>query len=151
MPRKMKEDTDKDVLAKFMSFRDGQNYASNAVFTQEQLIAITALELKRWMQLKAYGTPDPDDDANQTQGRSSSLEFYKKAISFFIPRRLSPWDPITNKGNWLQIFFHELASIIHSPHHCKLKFRSSWNHIFSFNIIKGVENNEHVLKLFFLH
>ena len=78
MPRKTKEDTYNDILAKFMSFRDGQNWASNTVFTQQQLVVITPLELKRWMQLKAYGTPDPDDDVNPTHGQLASLEFYKR-------------------------------------------------------------------------
>jgi hypothetical protein len=33
----------------FMSFREEQNYASNTVFTQDQLVAITPSELKRWI------------------------------------------------------------------------------------------------------
>jgi HEPN domain-containing protein len=82
-----------------MSFRNGQAYAQNSEFTDNQLAEITPNDLARWFCLKAYGVADPAPNANPTVGRSSSLEFYKKAISYYMPNRLSAWDVISNTGN----------------------------------------------------
>jgi hypothetical protein len=87
------------VLVEFMSFKDQQAYAANTAFTVEQLVTITPNDLKRWMCLKSYGVADPAVDANPTAGRSSSLEFYKKALSYYMPNRLTPWNVITATGN----------------------------------------------------
>jgi hypothetical protein len=90
----------REILAKFVSFRDEKDYPSDTMFTQQQLSPITPpSELKRWMQLKVRGTADPDEDANLAYGCLSSLEFYKKAISHCMPHRFTPWDPITERGN----------------------------------------------------
>ena len=52
---------------------------------------------------KAYGTPEPepepDPNANPTQARSSSLQFWKKAISCYMPNRLMPWNAVSGQGN----------------------------------------------------
>jgi hypothetical protein len=50
-------------------------------------------------QNKAYGTPEPDPDANPTQARSTSLLYWKKAISHYMPNCLMPWDAISGQGN----------------------------------------------------
>jgi hypothetical protein len=78
----------RSVLIEFMSFRDGQAYAQNTEFTDLQLAEITPSDLTRWFCLKAYGVADPAPNANPTVGRSSSLEFYKKALSYYMPNRL---------------------------------------------------------------
>ena len=49
--------------------------------------------------MKAFGTMYPDDDATPKCGRSSSLMFYKKAISYFMPHKLMSWNIEANKGN----------------------------------------------------
>ena len=57
-------------------------------------------EIVRWMQLKAYGTPDPLPDDNPLNGRSSSLEYsYKKALSHFMPNNLMQWNELASVGN----------------------------------------------------
>jgi len=52
-----------------------------------------------WQTRCSYGHPDPGHDDNPTLGCSSSLEYYKKALSYFIPYRLASWNPMTNSGN----------------------------------------------------
>ena len=42
--------------------------------------------------MKCYGQPEPPPDVNPTVGRSSSLAFYKKAVSYFMPNRLLQWN-----------------------------------------------------------
>ncbi len=49
--------------------------------------------------LKAFGTPTPNVDAKPMCGRSSSLESYKKEISFFMPNILIGWNVQTKQGN----------------------------------------------------
>ncbi|KAI2509856.1 hypothetical protein MHU86_4567 [Fragilaria crotonensis] len=88
-------------LVCFMTFKDNTDYDkdSNIVeFTQEQLLAITPDDLKRWMCVTAYGVADPGPDDRPTHARSVSLENAKKAISFFMPRK-QPWDDPSMVGN----------------------------------------------------
>ena len=86
-------------LGELMSFIDGAQYERDQLFTPEDLIHIMPEQVKRWMCMKVYGTPDPAETARPVYGRSSSLEFYKKAISHYMPLRLQPWNPIRAEGN----------------------------------------------------
>lgn len=52
----------------------------------------------RWMNVKAFGTPNPGPDAQLTGSGSSSLEFMKKAISFYMPIK-DNWNPELKRGN----------------------------------------------------
>ena len=51
------------------------------------------------MNIKTFGTPNPTNDVNPTECRSSSLEYWKKAISFFMPNRLIVWVSDRKEGN----------------------------------------------------
>jgi hypothetical protein len=46
-----------------------------------------------------YGFPEPGPDDNPTLGQSSSLEYYKKALSYYMPNRLIRWNAISKTGN----------------------------------------------------
>ena len=72
----------KPLLDSLLSFVHGCEYDKNKVYTKQELRAITPTDVLRWMNLKTFGTPDPANDANPTECRSSSLEYWKKAISF---------------------------------------------------------------------
>jgi hypothetical protein len=73
------------TLVHFMTFMNGIAYAKDHQFIQDTLASLTPDDLARWMCQKAYGTPEPNPDANPTQARSSSLHYWKKAISYYIP------------------------------------------------------------------
>jgi hypothetical protein len=88
-----------NTLVSLLSFLDGQKYHKNTVFPQEQLAAISADDLLRWMNFKMFGTPFPGPDANPTGCRSSTIEFWKKSILFFIPNKHHPWDSLMEQGN----------------------------------------------------
>jgi hypothetical protein len=49
--------------------------------------------------MKCYGTPNPRENDRPTEGRSSSAEFIKKAISHFMPNRLMGWNERAREGN----------------------------------------------------
>jgi hypothetical protein len=86
-------------LVKFMSFRDGINYGNDAHFTPLQLDAITPAELVRYFCMKVYGIPEPGPNDNPTLGRHTSIEMAKKAISYYVPNKLSKWNPMAQNGN----------------------------------------------------
>ena len=75
---------------------------ADIVFPDNVLASITPTEITRWFKLKAYGDPDADEEAADTKptgGRCSSLEFYKKALSSFMPNKHLGYDVITERGN----------------------------------------------------
>jgi hypothetical protein len=78
-------------------------YEKDHVFSQDELVALTPTgsDIKRWMCVKASSMPEPgpDDHDHPTECRSSSIEFWKKAISSFMPNRLMQWNALSNVGN----------------------------------------------------
>jgi hypothetical protein len=89
----------KAILSELMSSMDGVTYPKDQDFTVEELLRITPKSLVKYMCCKCFNQPEPPDTANPTEGRASSLEFYKKAISYFMPNRLLPWNEIHKEGN----------------------------------------------------
>jgi hypothetical protein len=87
------------TLVHFMTFMNGIAYPKDHPFIQDELIPLTPDDIARWMSQKAYGTPEPDTDANPTHAQSSSLHYWKKAMSYCMPNRLMPWNAISGQGN----------------------------------------------------
>ena len=91
------------TLVHFMNFKDGRTepnlYTKETVFTQEELLAVTPEDVTRWFKHKAYGTADPSPTDLPNKCRSTSLEYWKKALSSFMPNRLMSWNVATAVGN----------------------------------------------------
>ena len=87
------------IFVKFMSFVDGIQYQDEQQFTAEQLRQIAPVHVYRYLCKRAYGSPDPRPDDLPTAARSSTLEYDKKAISFFMPNRKRDWDDNSQTGN----------------------------------------------------
>ena len=87
------------VLNAFMSQRDGRAYSNVHVFTDNELLAVTPEELLRYFCLKCYGVAEPTPAMRPTEGRSSSILYAKKAISFFMPSKLETWSIRSKSGN----------------------------------------------------
>ena len=89
------------VLCKLMEFHHGAKYpaATTPQFEPDVLGTLTPKQVERWMNISVFGMADPPNGANPTCGRSASLEFYKKAVSFFMPNKLMAWNSLTNTGN----------------------------------------------------
>jgi len=87
------------TLIDFMSFVDGVQHHKDTSFTPQRLGQIRPPQLVRWMCLKVYGTPTPGPADRPTVRRSSSLEYYKKAISNYMPNKLMPWNALAQEGN----------------------------------------------------
>jgi hypothetical protein len=88
-----------NTLVSLLSFLDGHKYHKDTLFLQDHLSAITAENILKWMNLKAFGSINPGPDANPTGCRSSTILFWKKSISFFIPNKHHPWDSLLCRGN----------------------------------------------------
>jgi len=73
-------------------------YPKDHEFEENDLLAITPNDIVRWMNAKAFGKTEPDENAQLVGSSWSSLGFMKKSISFFMPRT-APWDPIEGRGN----------------------------------------------------
>ncbi len=86
-------------LVEMMSFIDGVTYHRNYEFTPKRLLQLTNEDVARFFYHKAYGKAEPAEDNRPTKTQSSTLAYAKKAISYFMPRRASSWDPITGIGN----------------------------------------------------
>ena len=89
----------KATLSRFMSFKDKRHYDWTTSFSVEQLLAVTPDDVCDWMNTRAYGAAVPTEDMKPIFTRSTTLEFAKKAISCFMPRRNALWDPIRQEGN----------------------------------------------------
>jgi hypothetical protein len=87
------------VLRELMIFVNGIEYAKDHEFPIATLAVVKPLDIYRWMCLKVFQDPNPGPEDNPTHGRSSSLMYYKKAISYFMPNRLMAWNELTMAGN----------------------------------------------------
>ncbi len=92
-------DTYKAILVHFMSYVSGHAYDKDYEFSQEELGALNPLDVKKYMCMKAYGTAEPNRDDHPLFARSSTLMFWKKAISFYMPNKLMAWNAIAQVGN----------------------------------------------------
>jgi hypothetical protein len=92
-------DTYKAVLVRFMSYLNGHQYDKDYDFSQEELAPVKPIDLKKYFCYRAYGIAEPGPDDNPLFARSSSLAFWKKAISHFMPNKLMPWNAIAQVGN----------------------------------------------------
>ena len=92
--------TYKPTLVRMMAFLDDQDYDNDTNFTQEQLGNLTATDVLKWFNFVTYGIPEPVEghDLNSLI-RSNTLKYWKKALSFFMPNRLSAWNEISGTGN----------------------------------------------------
>ena len=77
------------ILLAMMTYKDGIEYATDYEFSLEQLADIKPEHIYKWMAVKTYGKPNPSQNDNPTYGRSTSLEYYKKALSYFNGKRVS--------------------------------------------------------------
>ena len=86
------------VLLRLMGYLDNVEHAKGTVIPRARMILLTPKCLMRFFNNEVYGTEDPPDDAKPLI-RSTSVEFWKKALSYFMINRIIPWNEISNVGN----------------------------------------------------
>ena len=82
-----------------LGLKDGFVYPKNISFESEHILTLTPEDIVSYFNLKVFGTTDPDEDCTPKLGRSSSLLYYKKAISFFMPNKLLGWNVQSSSEN----------------------------------------------------
>ena len=86
-------------LCQCMSLKDGELYGKKNIFDKSHLLLLTPRDICAYFSLKVFGCVNPEEGTASKLGRSSSLMFYKKAISYFMPNKLSGWNVETKSGN----------------------------------------------------
>ena len=86
-------------MVQFMSFLHFTQYDSESTFTMELLAEIAPPDIARWMCLKCFGMEAPGPEDRPKHLRGSTLEVYKKALSWYMPNRIATWDAIHQSGN----------------------------------------------------
>ena len=68
------------------------------LFTREELMAVRPMHLRRFFNLLCFGVENPPANARCDEGvRSSTISMYKKAISYYMVYKGTPW--VNNQGN----------------------------------------------------
>eukprot|EP00957_Ditylum_brightwellii_P160005 12180154-Ditylum_brightwellii.AAC.1 len=87
------------MLREVMTYVIWCSYPEGHTFLEMELLWLQLHDIYHWMYLKVYGKDNPSPEDNPTYRQSSSLEYYKKALSFFMPCQLEVWNVTTNSGN----------------------------------------------------
>ena len=85
------------ILVELMQHKTKDEYEPDKTFSHDELLQIQPDDIYRWMCLKTYGTEDPGQEDNPS-ARSSSMAYWKKAISYFMPN-FAPWNDAAGIGN----------------------------------------------------
>ena len=86
----------KSMLVSFMRHRDSNaSYSVHTMFSSEELSSIIPQEIVVWMKLTVFGCSDAGDDDVPTCGRSNTLAFHKKALSYFMPNKHLGWNMVS--------------------------------------------------------
>jgi Pre-mRNA cleavage and polyadenylation specificity factor len=90
----------KPTLVKLMSYLDGVEYSNDDEFSQDQLGQLTADGVIKWFNVLVLGVESPTFGHDiRPQVRSSTIEYYKKALSHYMPNRLMTWNELSKVGN----------------------------------------------------
>jgi len=90
----------KPYLVRCMNLVFETNRTKEYEFTDEELYRLRPQHIARFFGVTAYGKEEPDlQNDNPTKARSSTLEFAKKAISYYMPNRNMTWNMQTEQGN----------------------------------------------------
>jgi hypothetical protein len=77
----------------------GGDYPRTMEWNQEQLLATVTDAIARYFKQLAYCTSTTGPNDMPTHCRSTKLKQYKKAISFYMPNKISEWDVRLALGN----------------------------------------------------
>ena len=86
-------------MVKLMNMKHGVEYAKDKKFTEAERLAVKPVDVCNLFHMAAYGLINPGPDDKPTVCRHSGLEQHKKAISYYMPHRDSPWNVEHQCGN----------------------------------------------------
>ena len=98
--QKSKVDVYHQAMRPLMSFVHGREYRPGHTWTSDELLALTPDILVRYIKIKVYGSDNAQPDVQPPlHYRSSSVLFWKKAWSYFMPNQITPWNETAAVGN----------------------------------------------------
>ncbi|ETW07799.1 hypothetical protein H310_02228 [Aphanomyces invadans] len=86
-------------LKRIMEFLGRTEELNDPNFTETNLLDVTPEDIRRYFNLKAFGTTAPTSASLPTHARANTLKSMKKMLSAFMPRRMIPWDEPRREGN----------------------------------------------------
>lgn len=91
-------------LQEFLAFGYNEHFSLEEIWQpgavpRDLLLSIRPEKIVEWFQYKAYGKAIIGEEDRPKECRSSTLVSYKKGLSHFMPRQMSPWDPVNHFGN----------------------------------------------------
>ena len=90
----------KPTLIRMMSHLDDYEYEYEQVFTPEQLGELTPDSIMKWLNHEVFGEDEPPEGHTiRPNYRKSTVEYWKKAISSFMPNQIMQWNELSNVGN----------------------------------------------------
>ena len=69
------------------------------MFSDDELSNITPDHVYRFLALQSYHKEDPTPDDNPVHARSNSVEYTKKAISYYLPNKNIKWTVLQGVGH----------------------------------------------------
>eukprot|EP00574_Skeletonema_japonicum_P005526 CAMPEP_0201727806 /NCGR_PEP_ID=MMETSP0593-20130828/13740_1 /ASSEMBLY_ACC=CAM_ASM_000672 /TAXON_ID=267983 /ORGANISM="Skeletonema japonicum, Strain CCMP2506" /LENGTH=619 /DNA_ID=CAMNT_0048219735 /DNA_START=67 /DNA_END=1926 /DNA_ORIENTATION=+ len=88
------------ILRDFMAYQNQSTmYPEGHTFTEGELLEITPDHIIRYFTMKLYGDGDVIPSGKPIKGSHHTLDYYKKAISSFMPLKQQPWDQGAQTGN----------------------------------------------------
>lgn len=73
-----------------MSFKHGMPddpYPKEKTFTKEELLELTPSDIRRWLCLRCFNDPDPNEDDKPLNCRADSLRKARQAVSQHMPNK----------------------------------------------------------------
>ena len=87
-------------MRKLMAKIHGRNFTQEHKWTKRELKAITPDKIMKYLKMKIYGKEDDDPDVDPPVYHCrNSVLYWKKAWSYFMIDRNTPWSVITKHGN----------------------------------------------------
>ena len=88
-------------IVSLMSHIDNIIYPKGQLFTTRQLMKVVPDDVVSWMLEKTLGIRSMDDfvEGMEFNRRSSSIEVMKKAVSWYMPDRVTGWNTSMGSGN----------------------------------------------------
>ena len=76
------------IMSQFTTFTTNRSYDKTKIFSDNELTFLTLRHVYRFMAMHAYGRVNPSAEDDPISGRGSTLRYWKKVISYFVPNKL---------------------------------------------------------------
>ncbi|ETV97485.1 hypothetical protein H310_09410 [Aphanomyces invadans] len=86
-------------LKRFLDFLGRAEELNDPNFAEANLLDVRPEDIRRYFNLKAFGTIAPNSESLPTHALANTLKAMKKRLSAFMPRRMILWDEIRREGN----------------------------------------------------